>query len=113
MKVQGHGHAAPGTVVITPKELGETRTTGGILLPSAKTSYEALSYGVVVDCGSYVDRHGTVYGAGSGLTLWPLRVGSLVEYKHKPWEGKADSLQVLIVNSENVTRVWQPSEWKE
>ena len=113
MTVKGHGHSAPGTVAITAKELGETRTAGGIVLPSASDKYEKLSYGIVVDCGAYVDRHGTVYGPGSGLTLWPLKAGCLIEYKHKPWEGKAEALQVLVVNSENVTRVWQPGEWKD
>ncbi len=98
------GSCPPGWMLVDVVPLKPLETASGIILPSSdpKKNGDAVVYGVVVQCGGYLNHQGNEISS----TAFPLVPGTIVEFQRQyPWQ--TAELRGLI-HTADVTRYWQP-----
>lgn len=105
-------HIAPGQIYVKRLfvDTGDVKSKGGILMPTTpKDDYQngSVEFGVVLGCGLYQTRQGEIHS----LTNWPIKAGTLVEYKvNNPFRTK---LFETIIGSMDVTAIYEDGKWPE
>lgn len=113
--IMRHCTVAPGRVLLE-KSTGYVRTAGGLEMnlnadPRMKGTSDSVFYGVVVGCGAYAKRDGTL----SECPGFPLPAGTYVEHTTPLPQMTAEGM--VIINAVEIVRTWAPGNpppwWRE
>lgn len=108
----GVRHIAPGQIYVqyAQVEKRDVKSAGGLILattPKDEHAHGKMEFGVVLGCGEYQTRQGDI----KTLTNWPLKAGSLVEFKvNNPYR---NSRHEAVILSTDVAAVYAPGCWPE
>lgn len=113
---------APACIYLQRIEKGETKTSGGIIVPDGSEGTTAgehrkgdnkrdkLRHGIVLGCGVYQQRDGTIVYDMPG---WPLPNGTLLEHEvFDPMETATVAFGIIErIRCDVIGRWWLPGKW--